>query len=90
MEGLIRYTCLKCDHEWERPAEKDPTDQCPKCHSDDYDKPRRGEMTKICPVCGDEYPGSVNAHGITGPCSERCRKVQINHDRKKQRTGVYI
>lgn len=88
MEKLIPYECLKCGAAWDRPEVKDPLVQCPKCHSDDYDRPRRGENLKACSVCLQEYSGSASAHGNAGPCSRRCRGVMTDRSRKK--TGVFI
>ena len=53
--SIIRYmqdkavdpmlTCLRCDHEWKCRG-KDLPDNCPKCHSNFWDKPRTRRIYK--------------------------------------------
>lgn len=88
---FIQYECLKCGAGWELLSERDPLDQCPnpECRADDYDRPRRGQNLRVCPVCEEEYPGSVNGHGIPTPCSSRCWGLKKEAEKKANRIGVF-
>ena len=83
---LIDYECLKCGAEWTRLEEQEPLGTCPGCGTYDYDKPKRGGTLKVCSVCHREYLGYTSAHGLPGPCSEKC----TNKQRHSPRVGEFI